>query len=249
MEAVTYIRKSKKRSTDQVNSHHVQLQAITDFAEMNGIELVNHFQDSATGKNNERQGWKNLLNCLSENKELNLVVYRVDRLARNFGVLQDLEPLVDAGRVYVVENGPQAIDSQTLALFLMMAKRESANISARTRATYKLLKAKADKSGVPLKWGTPDGKTLSQLGRDASQREVLRTWEPIFRFCYEDISFTSDYCFKTGKPKKKALLALLNRNNFTTRRGNPITYQAFLRAEGTWQAVYGMKPFQYYQTK
>ena len=65
MKAVFYTRRSKKRDKDQINSHDIQEQAIRSFAERNGIELVGQFADSQTGTNNDREGWKDMIQTLN----------------------------------------------------------------------------------------------------------------------------------------------------------------------------------------
>ena len=241
MEAVFYTRKSKNRKGEQKNSHQIQIEVIKDYANRNNVKLVRHFQDSATGTTNQRPAWKEMLKFLKQNKECVVIFYRVDRIGRNLSVFDGIEQLIDSNRVYVVEHGDDPVDSMTLGIMMTMAKQESKNISIRTRAAYKLLKAR---HGDKLKWGSPDPMALARSGQDANSMAVVQHWTPIFEFIYGDESMYPNYMrFKTTKRLRKDLIVqMLNAENLTTRRGNPITYQALQRAEKTFTAITGSTP-------
>lgn len=241
MEAVFYTRKSKSRKDEQKNSHQIQIEVIRDYAERNNIRLVRHFQDSASGTNNQRPAWKEMLKFLKQNKECVVIFYRVDRIGRNLSVFDGLEKLIDSNRVYVVEHGDDPVDSMTLGIMMTMAKQESKNISIRTKAAYKLLK---EKHGDKLKWGAPNPMALARSGQDANSMAVVQHWTPIFEFIYGDESMYPNYMrFQSTKRLRKDLVVqMLNAENLTTRRGNPITYQALQRAEKTFTAITGSTP-------
>ena len=241
MKAVFYTRKSKSRTKEQKNSHEIQIAVIKDYAERNSMELVRHFSDSTTGTNNNRPAWKEMLNFLKKNKDHVVVFYRVDRIGRNLSVFHGIEKMMDAGRVYVVEHGDEPVDSMTLGIMMTMAKQESKNISVRTKAAYKLLK---EKHGDQLKWGHPEPAELASEGQRANQSAVIEHWEPIFRFIYEDETiFPKHMRFSTtNKIRKDMVIQKLNAENLTTRRGNPITYQALQRAEKTYTQITGSAP-------
>jgi DNA invertase Pin-like site-specific DNA recombinase len=250
MKAVFYTRRSKKRDKDQINSHDIQEQAIRSYAERNGIELVGQFADSQTGTNNDRVGWKQMIETLNGIESLSVIFYKVDRIARNLAVFADIERLADGGRVYVVENGSKPIDSTTLGLFMVMAKRESELISARTRASYQLLKARADKDGSKLKWGNPNPRKLAKKGCSGNSSKAYQFWYPILESIYTDYykNYGGLFVFE-GKPRKiqkKDLLEMLDKQGIRTRRGNKITYQALISAEDSFKDVNGCSPMDYF---
>ena len=244
MKAVFYTRKSKSRSQEQRNSHEIQMSVIKDYADQNKMTLVRHFQDSSTGTNNNRPAWKEMLQFLKSNPDHVVVFYRVDRIGRNLAVFAGIEELMDAGRVYVVEAGPDPADSMTLGIMITMAKQESKNISLRTKAAYKLLKSK---HGDDLVWGHPAPVELASQGQRSNQKAVVEHWTPIFRFIYGEYKDNEDFpqymLFPTTrKVRKELLIQKLNAENLTTRRGNPISYQSLQRAETTFTAITGSSP-------
>ena len=250
MKAVLYTRRSKKRDKDQINSHDIQEQAIRSFAERNGIALVGQFADSQTGTNNDREGWKDMIQTLNSMESLSVIFYKVDRIARNLSVFADIERLADTGRVFVVENGSKPIDSTTLGLFMVMAKRESELISARTRASYQLLKERAEREGTKLKWGNPNPRKLAKKGCSGNASMAYKFWYPILESIYTN--YHEKYAglfFHEGKPRrmqKKDLLAILDKQGIRTRRGNKITYQSLISAEDAFKTVNGCSPMDYF---
>tara|TARA_Y100000592_G_scaffold25821_1_gene40714 strand:- start:1335 stop:2024 length:690 start_codon:yes stop_codon:yes gene_type:complete len=137
--AAIYLRKSTSTSTKQKNSLKVQLEVIENFTNLHGYSVVAEFSDSKSGTTNDRPGLQSALTWLREDKTRTLIVYRVDRIARNLSVWSDLEPLLPQLRF--VEFGDEPVNMMVLSVMLSMAAQESRNISARVKAAYKFIKS------------------------------------------------------------------------------------------------------------
>ena len=84
--AIAYTRVSSQRQVDEGNSLSVQKKHILEYAEKNGFEIMKFFvEQGESAKNANRTQLKAMLEYLYKNhsKIEALIIYKVDRLARN----------------------------------------------------------------------------------------------------------------------------------------------------------------------
>ena len=216
MKAAIYTRKSTSSSHRQMNSHRVQKECVENFCNVHGYDLVQEFSDSLSGTTNNREGFQAAIKWLKEDQDRVLVVYRVDRIARNLSVWAELEPVM--GQLRVVELGNEPVNLMVLSVLLSVAAQESKNISARVKAAYKSIKAK-NPSHV---WGNRDallavreeGEAVRKKNADAYANKLLKM-DTMLR--------------NSGVKTLRERVDFLNEQGFTSRRGNPLTVQGYHR--------------------
>ena len=84
--AIAYTRVSSQRQVDEGNSLSVQKKHILEYAEKNGFEIMKIFEERGeSAKNTDRTQLQAMLKFMAENhRNIDaLVIYKVDRLARN----------------------------------------------------------------------------------------------------------------------------------------------------------------------
>jgi site-specific DNA recombinase len=90
MRAFIYCRVStKEQGKDDHYSLDNQETRCRDYAKMKGWSVAKVRKDIASGKNDSREGYQELLSDLRENRVDVILVYRLDRLSRNVGDIYD----------------------------------------------------------------------------------------------------------------------------------------------------------------
>lgn len=216
MKAALYTRKSTSSSQRQLNSHRVQKECVENFCSSHGYELVEEFSDSLSGTTNNRPGFQSAIEWLKSDPKNTLVVYRVDRIARNLSVWAELEPVM--GQLRVVELGNEPVNLMVLSVLLSVAAQESKNISSRVRAAYKSIKAQ-NPSHV---WGNRDAllkvRTKGEAVRKANADKYAQK-------LYEMDAMLQ----RSGVSTLRERVEFLNSQGFTSRRGKPLTVQGLHR--------------------
>ena len=205
-----YTRKSQKDEDRQVNSHDRQLNEIESFCKNNDFIIYRRFSDSQTGLNNERSGWKGLLEFLDQSAEHYAVISSVSRMGRNMSLWSDIEHLLPQFRF--VETGSSAPNLTTISVLLAVAAAESRRISKRVKSAYAQLKSK---HGDELRWGNPDIGKLSSVGHAANRAKMFDHWVDIL---------ATDHALSVSLPNwtQERRIAHLNYMGYTTRSGRPI---------------------------
>lgn len=141
MKAITYSRTSTKT---QKISHDAQQSKIEAFCQVEGMEIVASYSDTASGTDNERKGLKR---AIAHAKKINapIVILRIDRLSRRLSFFAALleDPTV---RFIFAETGMNA-DPFTLNIMACVAQQERALISIRTKEALARLKEQGVKLG------------------------------------------------------------------------------------------------------
>jgi site-specific DNA recombinase len=103
MRAFIYCRVStKEQGTDDHYSLDNQEQRGRDYLKMKKWRLAKLRKDVASGKNDERDGFQELLQCIRDGKIDVVVVYRLDRLSRNVRDIYDfLDSIQKSGVAFV----------------------------------------------------------------------------------------------------------------------------------------------------
>jgi DNA invertase Pin-like site-specific DNA recombinase len=142
---VAYYRRSQDKK-GQKHSIAAQQIKIASFVASNGLEIVAEYQDTASGKQDDREG---LLQAVAHAKKIQapLIVLRVDRLGRKLSTLATY--FEDSSlKVIVAELGMTA-DFLTLSVLSCVAAANVRTLSKRTKEGLAAAKAKGVVLGNP----------------------------------------------------------------------------------------------------
>lgn len=147
--AIAYFRVSTDKQGKSGLGLEAQRQAITRFAQAEGIELLGEYQDVETGKGADALSKRpQLAAALAEAKRNGcpVIVAKLCRLSRDVAFISGLM----AKRVpfIVAELGPD-VDSFMLHIYAAVAEKERAMISQRTKDALAAAKARGVKLGNP----------------------------------------------------------------------------------------------------
>jgi DNA invertase Pin-like site-specific DNA recombinase len=162
MRLVAYLRGSTDRQAEEGPGLEIQERAIREWAKANGHRIVEWTRDEGVSGSNgveNRVGLHDALAAVKDGPAHGLVVYRLDRLARNLTIQETTLAVVweSGGSVFSVDRGEvqkdDPDDPMKTALRQMIgvfAQLERGMIAARLRAGRKL---KAEKGGYA--YGSP----------------------------------------------------------------------------------------------
>ena len=143
-------------STDKQELEN-QLEPLTTFAQQRGLEIVQVYRDTGTGKNIQREAFKQMLKDAHQHKFDVIIVWALDRLSREGmnRTIQLLEMLEHMG-IAVISYSEPYLDTTNelarnilLAVVATLAKAERVKISERTKAGLARLKKSGKKLGRP----------------------------------------------------------------------------------------------------
>lgn len=143
-EFIAYYRVSTDKQGRSGLGLEAQRQAVLDYLNGGGWELLAEFTEVESGSKNQRPKLKEALNLCKRHKA-KLVIARLDRLSRNAAFLLALR---DSKVDFIAVDLPQA-DAFTVGILALVAEREAQMISARTKAALKAAKARGTKLGNP----------------------------------------------------------------------------------------------------
>jgi DNA invertase Pin-like site-specific DNA recombinase len=131
--AVVYYRISKKARNDM----RMQKKVCSEFCSEKNIRIIGEYVDDGfSGRTKKRPGLKKLIEEMDQKKADNVLVYKIDRLGRNFNLLNDLLETFEKKNVTFL-SATQNFDSTPegkfmLRIFMLLAEFESNVTSART---------------------------------------------------------------------------------------------------------------------
>lgn len=144
---VAYVRVSTDRQGKSGLGLEAQRALIASFAQANGFELVEEFEEIQTGKGAdalERRPQLAAALATARKRKCPVVVAKLDRLSRDVAFISGLM----AQRVpFLVAELGEGVDPFVLHLYAALAEKERALISARTKAALGSLKAKGIQLG------------------------------------------------------------------------------------------------------
>ncbi len=206
--AISYLRRSTR---NQEGSFDIQRKFITSFAESHGYEIVSEFVDTKSGRSNERDGLVSAVKHLEENQDVYLLLWKVDRLARNLKALGDIvEPMLD--RLRFVELGDSAPNLFVISTLSVLAKAESDAISQRVKASYETMK----QANPSLAWGNPQSLIVGRKNSLKTRREQSAKH-------YNEIKKFIDLINTRGDMPWSVVARHLNELGIRTIRGNNFT--------------------------
>lgn len=144
---VAYVRVSTDRQGKSGLGLEAQRVALAAFADANGFEIVEEFEEVASGKGDDAlERRPQLARALARAKKLKcaVVVAKLDRLSRDVAFIAGL--MAQRVPFIVAELGADA-DPFMLHVYAALAEKERAMIAARTKAALDGLKAKGAKLG------------------------------------------------------------------------------------------------------
>jgi site-specific DNA recombinase len=137
MKAAAYIRVSTEEQS-KGESLEAQLAACQEYAERQGWEIAEVYEDVQSGLDANRPNWQKLLADAKEGQFEAVVVWRYDRFGRDpadaFPAIKDLKRLGVA-----LHSASEGNDSFVGKLMLILAEKESENTSERVRLDMKAL--------------------------------------------------------------------------------------------------------------
>jgi DNA invertase Pin-like site-specific DNA recombinase len=146
-EFIAYYRVSTSRQAQSGLGLEAQKQAVLDFINGNGDQIVAEFTEVESGKRCDRPQLNYALNLCRETGA-KLVIARLDRLARNAAFLLTLR---DSGVEFVAADMPDA-NRLTVGIMALVAEDEADRISQRTKAALAAAKARGVKLGGIRSW-------------------------------------------------------------------------------------------------
>src|SRR5437016_335163 len=90
MNYIIYCRKSSESEDRQILSIDSQEQELLQIAKSDGLNVVKIFKESMSAKTPGRPGFEKMMTLIEKNKNYGVIVWKLDRLARN---------PVDGGRI------------------------------------------------------------------------------------------------------------------------------------------------------
>lgn len=170
---IAYYRVSTVRQGRSGLGLEAQKQAVLDYLNGNGWELVHEYTEVESGKKNNRPQLAEALRDCRRHKAT-LVIAKLDRLARNVAFIATL---MESGVDFVAADMPEA-NKLTVHIIAAMAEYEREQISKRTKEALKAAKAR----GVKL--GGPQIREVAARGRATQAREArefARNVVPVIR--------------------------------------------------------------------
>lgn len=144
---VAYVRVSTDRQGKSGLGLDAQRALIASFAETNGFEIVEEFEEVQTGKGSdalERRPQLAAALATARKRKCAVIVAKLDRLSRDVAFIAGLM----AQRVpFLVAELGEGVDPFVLHLYAALAEKERALISARTKAALGSLKARGIRLG------------------------------------------------------------------------------------------------------
>ena len=210
--SIVYIRASTNESK-QANSHALQLNSITSFAECHGYEIAQVFCEYASGTVDSRPILREALDYAEEN-DCFILSYRLDRISRSLTIFNQLNPHLHRLRFSTMGN--QEINLIVISVLLSIAHAESKGNSERVKQAYKTLKQK----NSSIVWGKPIDDEVRLLGLAVRKQNALE-------FNTHIVSVVND--LRAAGYSLRSIPNRLNQLQITTRRGKDFSYHNLLR--------------------
>jgi len=202
--AIIYVRRS---TTKQEDSFALQRNALETFAEAHGYSVVAEYKDTKSGTTNKREAFQACLEHLKLNPDTTLIVYRLDRVGRNWKALGMVEDYVS--RIRSIEYGDSPIDITLFGMLNVLAKAESRAISARVKASYALRR----NENPNAEFGASK-EQLIEMGRKSGKATTDAAMEFEAKVLFWDYTLRGQGYLTLAKK-----VARLNELGFLTRRG------------------------------
>lgn len=153
MKTICYLRvSSPKRNGHSRQTTESQRHALKSYCQLHKLKPT-YIEDHATGRNQERDGFKQVMEACRQKKCEQLVVWKLDRLGRStVETIQTIQELLELGVKVVVTTQGLCFDRSPYSTFLInlfaaLSQLESDHASERIKAGLSVAKAKGVKLG------------------------------------------------------------------------------------------------------
>ena len=177
MKTICYCRvSSPKRNGRSRQKTDSQKLALRRYCQEHGIQRPNYIEDHATGRNQDRQGFQQVMEQARAGKLACLIVWKLDRLGRSMvETIKTIQELMELKVRIVVTTQGLTFDQSPYSIFLIqlfaaLAELESNHASERIKAGLSVAKAKGTKLGRPL-----DEKKRAKLTRWNKAKVPVKT--------------------------------------------------------------------------
>ena len=211
MKYLVYARKSSESEERQVLSIPAQLNELKDIAEREGYEVAKVFEESMSAKASGRPVFNQMLELIGKGKGYSILVWNVDRLARNMVDGGMILELIDQGKITEIRtyertyrNTPD--DKFMMSLYFGMAKKYVDDLSVNV------------KRGNLEKLKRGDWTCRAPFGYLNDKASKTITIDPIRVSCVQQIF----ELYATGLHSFKAISDILHEQGFRTPSGKKI---------------------------
>lgn len=224
-EFVAYYRVSTKRQGQSGLGIEAQQEAVREYIEQAGGELVGAYTEVESGRKKDRPELSKALAHARCNKAV-LVIARLDRLTRNAHFLRDLE---ESGVQFIAVDNPN-VNKVTIRVLAAIAEDEAEKISARTKAALSAAKARGVKLGShrPGHWEGREDARLRGLAKGRKKAAVVLSAQAAR--AYDHVTPIVRELHDAGE-SLRGIARVLNERGFKTRRGKewgPVQVRAVL---------------------
>lgn len=157
MKTICYLRvSSPKRNGRSRQKTDSQKLALKNYCRLQGIKRPTYIEDYATGRNEDRQGFQQVMEACRKGTCKRLICWKIDRLGRSaISCMQTIAELMELGvRIDVITQGITFDNSPyskfLIGLFSILSQMESDHASERIRAGLQVARAKGTKLGRPV---------------------------------------------------------------------------------------------------
>lgn len=171
MKTICYLRVSSPKNGKNKKSRQTtdsQKLALQRYCKSQGIKKPTYIEDYATGRNQERQGFQQVINACRQGKCSTLIVWKLDRLGRSMlETIKTIQELMTLNVEIIVTTQGLKFDNSAYSNFVAqmlaaLAELESNHASERIKAGLTVAREKGKTLGRPI---------------DNSKRNKLIKWQ------------------------------------------------------------------------
>lgn len=220
---VAYIRISTEKQKVARNGAEAQREEIERFAEANGYDVIEFFEEAVSGKYglDYRPELKKAIE-LCEKKKATLVCSKLDRLSRKASFIMNL---MDTNLKFVIAELGENITPLMLHIYCVISEAERAAIGARTKA------ALAAKKRREPEW--KPGNNIDMTEAREKGRETLKRMANIYASEMRPIVESMSKCGHS----LHSIARTLNSRNYKTQRGKAWTAKSVSNISQRWKQV------------
>lgn len=211
MTYLIYCRRSSEAEDRQVLSIPAQESELLRLAEKNGLTILKVFKESMSAKSPGRPVFEEMLSYIEKKKDVGLLVWKLDRLARNAFDGGKISWFMDRGLITEIRTPEKVFSKNSDDLFMMsldfgIAKKYVDDLSVNVKRGNR---AKLERGGWPQKapFGYLNNRADKSISVDLETAPaVTRTFE----------------LYASGKYSLKEVVGLLYEQGFRTKQGRKL---------------------------
>ncbi len=212
MKYIIYTRKSTDTEDKQVLSLDAQLRELREIAQKNNLQIVSEYTESQSAKNTGRPIFANVLNDIKSGKADGILVWKLDRLARNFidgGAIMDM---LGKGLIKEIRSF-ERVYLPTDNVLLMAVEFGMANQYSRDLSTN----VKRGNREKLLRGDWPNKAPLGYVNNPATKKtNIDERRAPYIKKAFE--------LYSTGNYSVKQIETILSEQGFKSRRNSGVSH-------------------------